>query len=184
MCGGRGTRLEYEGEKPLVEIGGVAMVDRVLAALSESRVETVYAVTSPHAPETAAHLDSRVPCIETGGDGYVEDLGIALDDSRLDRPVLTVVSDLPLLVAENVDRVIDAYDGGALTVCVPTALKEALGVSAETTRAHGGHERSPTGLNVVGETTDETLYVSHDARLAVNVNRPEDVAVAEVLCEP
>ena len=183
MCGGQGTRLDA-GEKPLFEIGGEPMVDRVLAALDKSALETVYAVTSPHAPETATHLDGRVPCLETGGDGYVEDLGVALDDRRVGRPVVTVVSDLPLLTPEIVDRVVDAYDGGALTVCVPTALKEALGVSAETTRAHGGHERSPTGLNVVGETTEETLYVSYDTRLAINVNRPEDVAVAEVLCEP
>lgn len=213
MCGGRGTRLD-RGEKPLFAVGGEPMVDRVLAALAASRVDEIHAVTSPQAPETAAHLDGRVPAIETDGEGYVADLGTALE--RVDRPVLTVVSDLPLLAGEVVDRVLDSYesevpDGGSLTVCVPTALKEALGVSVDTTRAHGGHELSPTGLNVVGEGPSdrrerdprngraategaasseaddegETLHVSYDARLAVNVNRPEDAAVAEVLaCGP
>lgn len=202
MCGGRGTRLD-RGEKPLFEVAGEPMVDRVLAALEASRVDVIHAVTSPHTPETAAHLEGRVPAVETEGDGYVADLGTALE--AVERPVLTVVSDLPLLAGDVVDRVLDVYDAecraesSSLTVCAPTALKEALGVSADSTRAHGGHELSPTGLNVVGEgrsetspsdgegrseaspAADETIHVSYDARLAVNVNRPDDAAVAEVL---
>ena len=179
MCGGRGTRLD-RGEKPLFEVAGEPMVDRVLDALADSRVETVHAVTSPHVPETTAHLGGRVPLIEAPGEGYVEDLGAALE--TVEQPVLTVVADLPLLAGEVVDRTLDAYDSGSLTVCVPTHLKEALGVSAETTRAHGGSECSPTGLNVVGDSS-ETIHVSHDARLAVNVNRPGDADVAEVLAD-
>ncbi|MFT4885285.1 MAG: adenosylcobinamide-phosphate guanylyltransferase, partial [Natronomonas sp.] len=60
-----------------------------------------------------------------------------------------------------------------------------LGVSADTTRAHGGHELAPAGLNVVGadEDAEETLHVSYDARLAVNVNRPGDAEIAEVLAD-
>jgi adenosylcobinamide-phosphate guanylyltransferase len=183
MCGGAGTRLD-RGEKPLFEVAGEPMVDRVLGALEASRVDEIHAVTSPEAPETAAHLHGRVHAIETDGEGYVADLGAALE--RVDRPVLTVVADLPLLAGEVVDRVLDAYeseapDGESSTVCVPTALKEALGVSADATRAHGGRELSPAGLNVAGVDEGERLHVSYDARLAVNVNRPGDAAVAEVL---
>lgn len=180
MCGGKGTRLD-RGEKPLFEVAGEPMVERVLAALEASSLETVYAVTSPHAPQTAERLEGRVPVIETAGEGYVSDLTSALD--VVEEPVLTVVSDLPLLSPDLVDRALDIYDGGSLTVCVPTALKTALGVSADTTRAHGGRELSPTGLNVVGEADTETLHVSYDARLAVNVNRPADADVAEVLAD-
>jgi adenosylcobinamide-phosphate guanylyltransferase len=178
MCGGRGTRLN-RGEKPLFEVGGEPMVERVLRALEASRVDDVHAVTSPYAPETAARLDGRVSLVETAGEGYVEDLTAALE--RVERPVLTAVSDLPLLTGELVDRALDAREGGGLAVCVPTALKEALGVSADATRRRDGHALSPTGLNIVGD--DETAHVSHDARLAVNVNRPDDAAVAEVLVD-
>jgi adenosylcobinamide-phosphate guanylyltransferase len=182
MCGGQGTRLD-RGEKPLFEIAGEPMVDRVLAALEGSRIETVHAVTSPRAPGTAEHLSGRVPRIETAGEGYVADLTTALE--RVELPVLTVVADLPLLAGELLDRALEAHDTGSLTVCVPTALKDALGVSADTTRAHGGHELAPTGLNVVGadEAAEESLHVSYDARLAVNVNRPADADVAEVLAD-
>ena len=89
MCGGRGTRLN-RGEKPLVEVGGDPMVDRVLAALEGSRVDRVHAVTSPYVPETAAHLDGRVPCIEAAGEGYVADLAEAL--GAVDGPVLSADS--------------------------------------------------------------------------------------------
>ncbi|MDR9430256.1 MAG: NTP transferase domain-containing protein [Natronomonas sp.] len=176
MCGGAGTRLD-RGEKPLFEVGGAPMIDRVLRAVETSRIDTAHAVTSPLTPETIRRLDGRVPIIKTDGDGYVTDLTAALD--RVDRPVLTVVSDLPLVTAELIDRTIDAYADGALTVCVPTELKRRLGVSDDATRAHGGRELSPTGLNVIGEDDAETIRVSYDARLAINVNRPSDAAVAD-----
>ena len=176
MCGGRGTRLD-RGEKPLFEVGGDPMVDRALAALEGSQVDRVHAVTSPHVPETAAHLGGRVDRIEAAGEGYVADLAEAL--GAVDGPVLTAVADLPLLSAEIVDRTLAAHAGGSLTVCVPTALKEALGVSADSIRERDGRRLSPSGLNVVGG--DERLRVSYDVRLAVNVNRPADAEVAEVL---
>jgi len=195
MCGGRGTRLDADVEKPLYRVAGEPMVDRVLAALDASRVDAAVPVVSPHVPETATHLrDARArDPVETPGEGYVADLGAALDDPRVERPVLTVVADLPLLAGEVIDRALDAYDGRDLTACVPAVLKDAVGVSADRTRAHGGSDLAPAGLNVVapddafdGEPrceggADERLHVSYDARLAVNVNYPDDAAVAEVL---
>jgi len=218
MCGGRGTRLDGETEKPLHEIAGRPMLDRVRAALRRADgVSRVHLVTSPHAPRTARHVAETVHSGETvlraPGEGYVADLGRALRAGRVETPCLTVVADLPLLAADAVDTVVDHYAAldpkptanPSLTVCVPTALEHALGVSADTTRAHGGRELSPTGLNVVGtvadegddgdadESTagetdtspahDERLYVTHDARLAVNVNRLPDAAVADRLAE-
>jgi adenosylcobinamide-phosphate guanylyltransferase len=181
MCGGEGSRLDATGEKPLFEVGGEPMVGRVCRALDGAAVDEVYAVTSPATPETRAHLaDQGVPLVEGTGEGYVADLGAALD--AVDPPVVTVVADLPLLAPEHVEAALAAHDGRNVTVCVPTRLKSALGVSAETTRRHGGVERSPTGLNVVtaGE-APERVETSWDARLAVNVNYTDDAAVAEVL---
>ncbi|CCQ36617.1 adenosylcobinamide-phosphate guanylyltransferase [Natronomonas moolapensis 8.8.11] len=180
MCGGAGTRLD-RGEKPLFEVGGVPMVERVLDALDESRIDTAYAVTSPETPETADRLRGRAPIVETDGEGYVADLTDAV--GRVGRPVVTVAADLPLLTSEPIDRAIDDHDGGALTVCVPAVLKRRLGVSVDTTRTHGGRELAPTGLNVVGQRGGETMRASYDARLAVNVNRPGDAAVASAFAD-
>ncbi|WP_415383286.1 NTP transferase domain-containing protein [Halosimplex sp. TS25] len=180
MCGGQGTRLDADVEKPLFRVDGEPMVDRVIAALEASQIDEVYAVVSPHAPETAAHVDC--PTVETAGEGYVADLQEALADDRIDEPVLTVAADLPLLDADVVDSVLDAHEGGSVTVAVPTFLKSAIGVSADAQFVHEGEEVAPTGVNVVGDGADETV-VRDDARLAVNVNRREDAAVAERLLQ-
>lgn len=180
MCGGKGTRLDASVEKPMFEIDGKPMVDRVCIAVAESRTDDVHAVVSPHTPETRRHLDSRaLSIIDAPGDGYVEDLSYALE--RVELPILTVVSDLPLLAGECLDRVISAHDRGSITVCAPAALKQQLGVGTDTTFEHGGRELAPTGLNVVGDGDAETTYVTYDARLAVNVNRQTDAAVAEAI---
>ncbi|MFB6185232.1 MAG: NTP transferase domain-containing protein [Haloarculaceae archaeon] len=178
MCGGRGTRLDAAVEKPLLAVGGEPLVDRVCGALAASSVDATYAVVSPHAPETAAHV--RCPTVETPGEGYVADLDVALADDRISTPVLTVAADLPLLAPEVVDDVLAAHEGGSLTVAVPAALKRVLGVSADTTVEVDGRDLAPTGVNVVAD-AGEGLLVSHDVRLAINVNRRDDAAVAERL---
>ena len=176
MCGGRGTRLDSDAEKPLFRVGDVPMVDRVFDALDESGVDTAYAVTSPAAPETRVHLDAVR--IETPGEGYVEDLDAALTDERVSCPVLTVAADLPLLDGEVLDRVLAAHDGGSLSVLVPAARKRELGVSDDTTFERDGREVAPTGVNVVGETGDDA-WLTEDVRVAVNVNTLGDARVAE-----
>jgi adenosylcobinamide-phosphate guanylyltransferase len=192
MCGGRGTRLDADREKPLFRVGGRPMVDRVCDALAASRVDAVHAVGSPAAPRTLEHVADRpeVAALEAPGEGYVADLQHALE--RVDPPVVTATADLPLLAADVVDDVLAAHAGGSLTVCVPAALKRQLGASVEATLdpadpACGwtaglrARELAPTGLNVVGAGDGDAVHVSHDARLAVNVNRLDDAAVAETL---
>ena len=182
MCGGEGSRLEGEAEKPLFEVGGRPMLARVLDALDAATVETVYAVASPDAPETMAYLAGRpARLIEGSGEGYVADIGRGIE--VVGPPVLTVVADLPLLAADLIDRAVGAYDSRNVPVCVPTRLKEALDVSADTVRDVAGRRLSPTGLNVVaaGDSPGERVERVWDARAAVNVNYASDAAVAEVL---
>lgn len=183
MCGGRGTRLGM-GEKPLVKVGGKAMVDRVIEAVSPV-AGTVHAAPSPHTPETRTHLDGRVPVVETLGAGYVDDLSHAL--ARVGRPVLTVTADLPLLTPADVRLALDAYESGSLTVCVPVERKRELGVSVDTGFDHGGRRVAPTGLNVVNE-GPESIRTLDRIGLAVNVNRSRDLQVSEVMfpndCNP
>ncbi|SDJ44722.1 NTP transferase domain-containing protein [Natronorubrum texcoconense] len=187
MCGGRGTRLESVHEKPLHPIDGVAMVDRVLAALEASGVNSIYAAVSPNAPESRAHLergDGETPTVttlETAGDGYVADLMALLDRPAISSPVLTVAADLPLLEAPVIDRILTThgeYDASR-TVCVPVALKRRLGASVDSTLEPETH-LAPTGVNVVGDASDpQTMTdVYYDPRLAINVNRLEDARLA------
>lgn len=177
MCGGRGTRLDTDIEKPLYRIGGRPMLDRVRDALAASRIETIRYVVSPHTPLTRNRLDSGV--IEAPGAGYVADLQYALERSNL--PVLTIATDLPLLTGTAIDDVLEGYSRGSLTVSVPAALKQLLGVSVETTMETDGKTVTPTGVNVVSETDMNNTIVTDDARFAVNVNYQSDGDIAEKL---
>lgn len=179
MCGGRGSRLDSDCEKPLFEIGGRPMIDRVVAALDASTVDTVHAAVSPQTPETSAHLKDRsVSRIETAGEGYVSDLDAALE--TVGEPVLTVVADLPLLSASLVDRTLETYTSGSLAVYTPVQIKRQLGLSVDITLEGDKDELTPVGLNVVADGT-EHRHVSYDVRLAVNVNRLADVEIAEAI---
>lgn len=183
ICGGRGTRLESDCEKPLYEIGGVPMIDRIQTTLEASQVESIVAVGSAQTPDTRAHWDGQY--IEAPGDGYVADLQYALE--RVDPPVLTVVADLALLEARTVNRVLEAHRGGSLTVAVRPELKRSLGLSVGQAMEIDGERLVPTGLNVVPdpERSDTTcideLLVSEQQSIAVNVNRRSDAQIAEVL---
>jgi adenosylcobinamide-phosphate guanylyltransferase len=209
LCGGRGTRLESEQEKPLVPVCGEPMFDRVVRALRASAVSTVHAVPSPATPGTRAHaVDRGIPVVDAPGEGYVADLRHALD--TVAPPVVTVVADLPHLAPAHVDRALATAAGreaepvggvdaavASLTICVPVDLKRALDASVDTWFEHEGRAVAPTGLNVVGgaeaESADdaggatdegtENVWVVDDERLAVNVNRPRDREVAESLCD-
>ncbi|MFW6383984.1 MAG: NTP transferase domain-containing protein [Halodesulfurarchaeum sp.] len=179
MCGGRGRRLEAAVEKPLLEVDGVPMVDRVIEALEGSGVDQPYAVGSPATPETLAHVD--VPVIEGPGEGYVADLETAL--SQVEPPVLTVGADLPLVTAEGLDWVLDAHEEGSSMVAVPVERKRALGVSVDATMTHEGRAVAPAGVNVVGAPTPEATLMTERTQFAVNVNRPGDAHVATALLD-
>jgi adenosylcobinamide-phosphate guanylyltransferase len=207
MCGGRGTRLDADREKPLVPVAGRPMVDRVRDALAAARIDRIHAVVSPHTPDTRAHLADAdagaLSLVDAPGEGYVADLGHALD--AVGRPALTVAADLPLLAPGPVDRALAAArvadpdrppadpdrppadpdrppadPARGVAVHVPAALKRRLGASLDTTVAHEGRTLAPAGLNVVADGPDR-IRISHDARLAVNVNRPADRSLAEAL---
>ena len=119
-----------------------------------------------------------VPVIEGSGDGYVADLTMALE--QVERPVLTLGADLPLLDGAAIDWVMDAYDTGSAMVAVPVERKTELGVSIDSTSEYQGTTVAPTGVNVVGDPEPEDTLMTTDPEFAVNVNRPRDAWIATV----
>ena len=189
LCGGHGSRLDGDREKPLRRVGGVPMIERVRDGLrAADAVETVHAAVSPNAPATAdwARSTDGIRVIETPGEGYVADLGVALEAAGT--PAVTVAADLPLLAGEHVDRAVgvsrqtDTVGDGTASVSVltPARLKRRLGVSADESADDGW---LPTGLNVVGDGDRSVERRSWDARLAVNVNYERDLDAAEALLD-
>lgn len=196
MCGGKGTRLETGIEKPLVQVDGIPMVDRVVSALADSPVLDIVAVVSPHTPETEDHLEDlagsldaegvRLTVTPGSGAGYGTDLTTVVD--RIGTPVVTVTADLPALqsahVTDAIETALESADGSrpdtavdSVTVCVPAAHKRARGLSVDTEFCHDGQALAPTGVNVMGAAADRVV-VRKDTALAVNVNRPSDLRFA------
>ena len=83
MCGGKATRMQAGREKPLLEVGNAAMIERVVSALLGSgKFAKIVAVVSPNTPQTKGFLESRgIEVIETAGEILSPSLAGAIYDS-------------------------------------------------------------------------------------------------------
>ncbi|HEY0196532.1 MAG TPA: NTP transferase domain-containing protein, partial [Methanobacterium sp.] len=119
MAGGKGTRMGFKGEKPLISIQGKPMIQYVYEAVQSSReVDDLVVATSKNTPQTTDFIrKSGLKVIETPGEGYVNDLGFLIDElsdnnlktSNNDDIIVTITADLPLITGEILDDVIREY---------------------------------------------------------------------------
>jgi len=155
MAGGRGTRMGGHVEKPLVEVRGVPMLDRVVEALRGAEaVRRVIVVASRHTPSTYARaLRLGVEAFMGRGAGYVEDLHMAVRWAGLKGPILVAPCDLPLIDSEVVDLVAQCYlrrsRSPAMSVAVPHSLVELLGLRPSYVVEVSGLKVALSGVNVV-----------------------------------
>jgi adenosylcobinamide-phosphate guanylyltransferase len=204
MCGGLGSRMQSaEKEKPMIELAGRSLVERVLDALKGSgRFSRIVAAVSPATPRTREFLLSRgVEVIDTPGGGYPRDLSFLL--SRLaagkERHVLVVPADLPLLTAEAVGRATELLLSSALgkkereaaaSIVMEKSFVEGLGISpsvlVDDGYCHSGITLfsffSPNAAS--GDNTKEIKesYITFNRiELAVNVNTKREKERAERL---
>lgn len=180
MCGGRGTRLGTQTEKPLVAVGGHPMIARVIAACQIDPIERVFVATSAHTPVTRAWARAQdVPVIDTPGAGYVEDLGVVMAD--LDPPVLTITADIPGVAPRHLRRLLRKHgaSGSAVTAVTPVGVKRWLGCSVAPLYAQAGV--APIGLNIVDQEPAVSLLLC-DPAVSVNVNTVTDLQIARARC--
>jgi adenosylcobinamide-phosphate guanylyltransferase len=181
MAGGKSTRLKAGVEKPLLELGGRRLIDYVLEAVSGCRyIDKFWAVTSPHTPETEEYLnENSIQVLQAPGDGYVEDLVLAIKKLGLGK-TLVVSADLPLLRPPDLNWVIEEYikEGHpALAVMVPPDVAEKSGTSVDTVI----DGNVPTGVNIVdGKNLNgsEFKLITEESKFAVNVNTISDFETA------
>jgi adenosylcobinamide-phosphate guanylyltransferase len=189
MAGGRGTRLNILGEKPLLEIGGKPMIQRVLEALRDAtKVKDIVVVASKHTPQTAAFAQKQgLKVFQAPGKGFCLDANYAIRRLRLDK-VLTICADLPLITGEFIDKVITFYEQckkPALTVAIPQEVYAKYGLSFDYVLNVNGRSLIPIGVNVVDgkrieeRYLDEEILLIDDVKVAVNVNTLQDMRIAE-----
>jgi adenosylcobinamide-phosphate guanylyltransferase len=191
MAGGKGTRMKSEEEKPLLRVGGKPLIEHVLNALRDAKkVNEIIVAVSEHAPKTAIVVERfSVKVLKTPGKGFCLDTQYAIKKLKLDT-VLTISADLPLIMSEVIDEVIERYERcgkPALTVMVPLETRKKLGLKTNYTFEVNGRCLVPAGINVIdGRQIDEAeleeeVFVIDRKEVAVNVNTSKDLKVAECL---
>jgi adenosylcobinamide-phosphate guanylyltransferase len=191
MAGGKGTRMGFKGEKPLISIRGKPMIQYVYDAVQSSReVDDLVVATSKNTPLTTGFIrKSGLKVIETPGEGYVNDLGYLIDElsngslktSNSDDILVTITADLPLITGEILDEVITEYKNcGKPAMCVSVPLEFFMQYNLKPNMIMG--DTVPSGLNILRRNNtqqDEEVLELRKFELALNINSPEDLISLE-----
>ncbi len=185
MCGGAGSRLGPDEEKPMTELAGRSYVERVLDALENSgRFERIVAAVSPRTPRTKEFLALRgVETIDTQGVGYPQDLSFLLAKLAGEK-VLVVPADLPLLTPAVVREALDLLlkeRAPAASLVAEKSFVEKLGVVPSVLvgdLCHSGITLFDAG---VAGPVEERYVKMNRAEVAVNVNTKGEKELAELL---
>lgn len=191
MAGGKGSRLQM-GEKPLVQLKGVPLIERVVSTLRAAQAGDIYvAVTaSVHATGVWAR-ENDLFVVETPGIGYVADMVKAVEIASICEPVLIIMADLPLVtpdILEEIFRIYDERPEPALSTHTPIELHRRIGRSPDSIFNYKGRLIVPAGINVLdganitNEQEDYHLIMDR-LELAVNVNTAEDLSLCEDILE-
>lgn len=185
--------MSSDVEKPLLEIDGVPMIQRVVDALRASKsVDRIIVAVSPSSARVAGRArELGAEVIETPGSGYEGDMKIAIKQLGLG-DVLVVSADLPFLTGAMVDQAFDTYKSAgkpALSVMCPQEVLERLNVQPSYVFEVEGKKLVPIGLNILdGSRIDEsileeTTLVTDSEQLVLNVNTPQELEVARKLAK-
>ncbi|MDR0461077.1 MAG: NTP transferase domain-containing protein [Nitrososphaerota archaeon] len=192
MAGGKGTRMNTLQEKPLIEICGTPVIKYVFDALKNAKkIDNIYVAVTQQTPKTAKFIEKFPAKITvTPGKDYVSDMGYATQTLKLG-VFLAIAADLPLITGEIIDQIINRYENcgkPALTVAIPIETKIKMGMSVEYSFKMGNKDVVPTGINVIDgskryddEWLDQEIFLLDQPELAINVNTPKELQIAQTL---
>ena len=167
LAGGKSTRMGQE--KPVLKVAGKQMLLRVY--VETEKVGEVLVAISKNTPKTRELcIREGISFIETPGKGYVQDIQWLLHELG---PFVSVSADIPFVKASDFWLIEKAFNGRtSLTGVLPLKLvpKDLHPV------VYRGY--AIVGLNTVGTEEEEFLELSNPL-LALNVNTPEDLKLAE-----
>jgi adenosylcobinamide-phosphate guanylyltransferase len=175
MAGGKGARMQIQGEKLLLQYKKPVILHVIDALKNSNCFSKVLAATSPNSPNTEQLLSNHVDIIQTLGQGYVPDLNFAL--SKLDEPVFVVSGDLPLLDNVIVQDLVSKYQNKDWQSFVVTKkFLDQNNLTLEYSTDVNGIQCYYTGISIVNPkgSNVETCTVHDDKRIAVNLNTKSD----------
>lgn len=182
MAGGKGTRMNSDSEKLLLNYKKPVIL-HVINALKDSKCfEKIIAITSPNSPKTQELLEeSGIEIIKTTGKGYVQDLNSVL--SSIDNDVLVTSGDLPFLDEDILKQIVAKYNIEKIwtSFVVTKGFLESLGLSSEFEITVDNNSCILTGISLVDtkkinsfDAIKENYEVLDDKRIAFNLNTVSD----------
>ena len=182
MAGGKGTRMNLNNEKLLLEYKK-PVIFHVVDSLKESNCfSKILALTSSNSPKTKKSLqDNNIEIFNTNGIGYVEDLTLALQS--INDSVLVTSGDLPLLDNEIIKKIVSNYDPEKTwtSILVTNKFLISLGLESDYFVNHDNQKCNYTGISLINankinssQNLHENYIIIDDKRIALNVNTKED----------
>ena len=182
MAGGKGTRMNLDGEKLLLKYKK-SIILHVVDSLNDSKCfSKILAITSPNSPKTKKLLqENNISTFDTSGIGYVEDLTLVLQST--DDSVLVTSGDLPLLDKEIIQKIILHYDPQKIwtSILVTNNFLAKLGLESNYSILYNDQKCNYTGISLINadkitssENIDENYVVINDKRIAFNLNTKQD----------
>lgn len=184
-----------ETEKPLLNLKGSTMIDRVLCALVGSgQFEKIVAIPSLNTPRTNAFLRNHyysclepIDVVETAGISYSKDLSAVICKFKPAR-VFVVSADLPLLNSKIVQNIIVRCfpSDRSVSILLEKQFVENIGIEPSVVTVIGRKGYCHSGITILDsskahpESTIPEYYIVMNAReLAVNVNTIRELEIAE-----
>jgi len=182
MAGGKGTRMQSNQEKLLLEYKK-PLVLHVIDALKNSKCfEKIIAVTSPNSPQTHKILvESDIEVLETLGENFVTDLNYVL--KKLDDYTFVTSGDLPLLDGNIVKQIVDTTNPEKIWTSIITTkvFQSSLNLEPECIVSFNEEDHVHTGISIVNaskiknfDSVEEDYLIINDKRVCLNINTKTD----------
>ena len=182
MAGGKGTRMNSDDEKLLLQYKKPIILHVIDSLKNSNCFSKIIAVTSPNSPKTKKLLEeNHIETFDTSGLGYVEDLNSVL--KKFNDLVLVTSGDLPLLDAEIIQTIVKQHDSKKIwtSILVTDKLLSSIGTESEYSIIHNNQKCNFTGISLVDsqkinslENLEENYIILDDKRIGLNLNTKQD----------
>jgi len=182
MAGGKGTRMNLDNEKLLLEHKKPIILQVVDSLINSNCFSKIIALTSPNSPKTKKLLqENNIEIFDTLGINYAKDLNSILKDINDD--VLITSGDLPLLDKEIIQKITSLYSPQKIwtSILVTENFLDSLGLKSEYSVNFENQKCHYSGISLVNskkitssENLDENYIILDDKRIAFNLNTKED----------